>query len=120
MHLSPKLAPFKAAVLPLVSKGEMFEMAHEVFRDLKEEFNVFFDKSGSIGRRYSRQDEIGTPYCITVDGDSLKKKDVTIRDRDSTKQIRVRIVDVRRVLADLLNDRVLFEEAGKSVETRVK
>ncbi len=120
LRLSGKLAPYKAAVFPIMSKGEVYEMSREVFKDLKEEFNVFFDKSGSIGRRYSRQDEIGTPYCITIDGDSLKKKDVTIRDRDSTKQIRVKIKDLREVLRDLLDERILFDDAGKLVETRVK
>jgi glycyl-tRNA synthetase len=122
LHLSPRLAPFKAGVFPLIGKtgGEHLEMAREVFKDLKEEFNVFFDKSGSIGRRYARQDEIGTPYCITVDGDSLKGKDVTIRERDSTKQIRVKVKDLRRVIREFLEDKENFESAGKVVETRVK
>ncbi len=120
LHLSPKLAPYKASVMPIVSKGEIEEAAYELFRGLKEEFNVFYDKSGSIGRRYARQDEIGTPYCIAVDGDSLKDKSVTIRDRDSTKQIRVYIKDLAKVLRDLLADKVSFENAGKIVETRVK
>ena len=120
LSLSPKIAPFKAAVFPLISKGEVLEMSREVFKELKEEFNVFFDKSGSIGRRYARQDEIGTPYCITIDSDSLKKKDVTIRDRDSTKQIRVKSKDLLGVLRGLLSEREGFEGAGKIVETRVK
>lgn len=120
LHLHPKLAPYKAAVLPLVSKGEIFEIAREVYRELLEDFPILFDKSGSIGRRYARNDEIGTPYCVTFDEDSLKKKSVTIRDRDSTKQIRVKIDDLGKTLHDLVNDKVSFLEAGKEVETRVK
>ncbi len=120
LHLSPKIAPYKAAVMPVVSKGEIEEDAYELYKELKEEFNVFYDKSGSIGRRYSRQDEIGTPYCIAVDGQTIQDKTVTIRDRDSTRQIRVHIKDIIHVINDLLNDRVTFESAGKIVETRVK
>ncbi len=120
LHLHPKLSPYKAAILPIVSKGEIAEVAYEVFRDLKEDFNVLFDKSGSIGRRYSRNDEIGTPYCITIDEESLKKKTATIRDRDSTKQIRVKINDLKKVIDELVRDKIVFEDAGKIVETRVK
>lgn len=120
LHLHPRLAPYKAAILPIVSKGEVADVAYEIFKDMKEEFNVLFDKSGSIGRRYSRNDEIGTPYCITVDQDSLKDMSVTIRDRDSTKQIRVKIGDLKKVVGDLVKDKVTFERAGKIVETRIK
>ncbi len=120
LHLSPKLAPYKAGLFPLISKGEIFDLSRELFKDLKEEFNIVFDKSGSIGRRYARQDEIGTPYCITVDGDSLKDKAVTIRERDTTKQIRVEIKKLKETLAKLLKDEIAFEDAGKIVETRVK
>ena len=120
LHLSPKLAPYKAAVFPLMSKGEMYDMAYELFKSLKEECNVFFDKSGSIGRRYSRQDECGTPFCITVDDDSVKKKTVTLRDRDSTKQIVVKIEDLKDVLRKLVSEQIAFEDAGKLIETRVK
>lgn len=110
LHLSPKLSPYKAAVFPLVSKGEMYEEAYEVYKFLKEEFNVFFDKSGSIGRRYSRQDEVGTPYCITIDGDSLKEKDVTIRDRDSTNQKRVKVSELKEILRKLISEEISFDE----------
>lgn len=120
LHLDPLLAPYKAAVFALVSKGEMFELAREVYKSLEEEFNVLFDNSGSIGRRYARNDEAGTPYCITCDGDSLKDKSVTIRERDSTKQIRVKISGLRDVLRKLINDEISFEDAGEIVETRVK
>jgi len=120
LHLSPKLAPYKAAIFPLISKGEVLEVSREVYKDLKEEFNVLFDESGSIGRRYARNDEIGTPFCITVDESSLKGKSVTIRERDSTKQIKVKIEKLRSVLRDLINDDISFEDAGKAVVTRVK
>lgn len=120
LHLEPKLAPYKAAIFPLISKGEVFEVSREIYKDLLEEFNVFFDKSGSIGRRYSRQDEAGTPFCITVDESSIQDKSVTIRDRDTTRQIRVKISDLRNVIRDLVNDDVSFEDAGEVVKTRVK
>lgn len=81
---------------------------------------MFYDKSRSIGRRYSRQDEIGIPYYIAVDGNSLENKTVTIRDCDSAKQIRVNIGDLARILKDLLNDKISFENVGKSVDTRIK
>jgi glycyl-tRNA synthetase len=116
LHLDPKLAPYKAAVFPLVSKGEQFELAQEIYHELLEEFNVLFDKSGSIGRRYARNDEIGTPYCITIDGDSLDKKDVTIRDRDTTKQIRVKIKNLNETLRKLINGKIEFEKVGKLIK----
>lgn len=120
LHLNPKLAPYKAAVLPIV-KGEEYEkLSSDVLADLRKEFNVLYDKSGSIGRRYARNDEAGTPFCITIDEDSVKKKSVTVRDRDSTKQITVKIADLRATLRDLVNGDVKFEKAGKLVETRVK
>ena len=115
LHLEPKIAPFKAAVFPLISKGEVYEEAHEIYKDLLEEFNVFFDKSGSIGRRYARQDEIGTPFCITIDEQSLKDKSATIRERDTTEQIRVKISDLKNVLRKLINDDDNFEDLGKIV-----
>ncbi len=120
LHLNPKLAPYKAAILPLMSKGEVADISHEIFRELKEEWNVLFDKSGSIGRRYSRNDEVGTPYCIAVDQETIDKKTITIRDRDSTKQIRVKTKELMSVLRDLINDKVSFINAGKVVSTRVK
>ncbi len=109
----PKLSPIKAAVFPIV-KGPKFEkIAEEVVRNLRQEWNIFYDKSGSIGRRYARNDEIGTPFCITIDGDSLKNKDVTIRDRDTKKQIRVKIEELRDILRKLIEKTIKFEKAGK-------
>ena len=71
LKFHPRLAPIKAAVFPLVKKDGMPEKAEEIYRDLKRRFNVFYDEKGAIGRRYRRQDEAGTPFCITVDGQTL-------------------------------------------------
>ncbi len=96
LKLHPKLAPVKAAVFPLLSnKPGLVKLAKKIYEELKEEFNCFYDASGSIGRRYARMDEIGTPLCITVDFDSLKKKDATIRFRDTAKQVRVKIKNLK-------------------------
>jgi len=84
-------------------------------RNLKQDMNVIYDKSGSIGRRYARNDEIGTPYCITIDGDSPKKEDVTIRDRDTRKQIRVKISKLHKTLKELLDGKIKFEDAGRCI-----
>ncbi len=94
MKFHPKIAPIKAAVLPLVKKDGMPELAQEIYRALKKEMNVYYDEKSAIGRRYRRQDEAGTPFCITVDGQSLQDKTVTIRDRDSLEQRRVKVDDV--------------------------
>ncbi|MBX4196401.1 glycine--tRNA ligase [Candidatus Pacearchaeota archaeon] len=115
LHLSPRIAPYKAGVFPLISKGAVLEMSREVYRDLLDSFPVLFDKSGSIGRRYARNDEMGTPYCITIDEESLKDKSVTIRERDTTKQIRVKATTVKEILRKLIRDELEFEEAGKPV-----
>lgn len=94
LSLHPRLAPIKAAVFPLVKKDGMPEAAKDIYRALKQKFNVFYDEKGAVGRRYRRQDEAGTPYCITVDGETLTDKTVTIRDRDSLEQVRVKVDDV--------------------------
>jgi glycyl-tRNA synthetase len=94
MRFHPRLAPVKAAVFPLVNKDGMPEIATDLYRALKKELNVFYDDKGAVGRRYRRQDEAGTPYCITVDGQTLSDKTVTIRDRDTLEQRRVKIDDV--------------------------
>jgi glycyl-tRNA synthetase len=85
----PQIAPIKAAVLPLVKKDGMPELATEVYNDVRRHFPTFYDDSGAIGRRYRRMDEAGTPYCITIDGDSLSGRTVTVRHRDSMHQDRV-------------------------------
>jgi glycyl-tRNA synthetase len=90
LKLHPRLAPLKAAVFPLVNKDGMPEVAERIYRELKPHFAVFYDAKGSVGRRYARQDEAGTPYCITVDGQTLTDGTVTIRERDTLRQARVR------------------------------
>jgi len=98
LKFHPKLAPIKASVLPLVKDEKLQKIAKDIYKDLKENWFVTYDETSSIGRRYRRADEIGTPFCITVDFDSLKDKAVTIRDRDSMKQERVELIDVREWL----------------------
>lgn len=99
LALPPKLAPYKAAVFPLLAnKPQLVELAEKVYADLKRDFNIAWDDRGNIGKRYYAQDEIGTPFCITIDFDSLEKSDVTIRDRDSGEQTRVTIDSLRDLL----------------------
>ena len=102
LKLHPRLAPLKAAVFPLVKKDGMPEIAEKIYRDLKKRFNVFYDLNGSVGKRYARQDEVGTPYCITVDGETLSNGTVTFRDRDTLKQWRVKADDCVSELTNLL------------------
>ncbi len=115
LKLPKKLAPYKAAIFPLISKGPVLERAKEIYETLIEDFPINFDDSGSIGKRYARNDEIGTPYCITIDEESLKNKTATIRDRDTTKQIRVNILELSSILNNLIKEKVKFEKAGKLV-----
>ena len=96
LKLDPKIAPYKVAIFPLVKKDKLPEVAKKIFDKLKTKFNVFYDESGSVGRRYRRMDEIGTPFCITVDHDTLKDKSVTVRDRDTMKQDRIKIKDLEK------------------------
>jgi len=98
LRFKPQIAPYKAAVLPLMKKPELIKKADEVFDLLKGDYALDFDVTGSIGKRYRRQDEIGTPYCITIDFDTLKDKAVTVRDRDSMKQDRVKIKELKEYL----------------------
>lgn len=98
MRFHPRLAPLKAAVFPLVKKDGMPEMAKKIYLSLKQHFNVFYDEKGAVGRRYRRQDEAGTPYCITVDGQSLQDRTVTIRDRDTLEQHRISIDQCESVI----------------------
>ena len=92
LHLHPAIAPYKVAVLPLSKK--LSEKANEVYEKLAKKFMCDYDETGSIGKRYRREDEIGTPYCVTVDFDTLEDETVTIRDRDTMEQIRLKIDDV--------------------------
>jgi glycyl-tRNA synthetase len=98
LKLHPRLAPIKVAVLPLVRKDGQPELAHEVFELLRGQLQAEYDEGGSIGKRYRRQDEIGTPFCVTIDHQSLEDRTVTVRDRDSLEQERVAVDDLPAVL----------------------
>lgn len=98
MRIPAVLAPYKAAVLPLVKKDGLPELAHQIIADLKFDFNVAYDEKDAVGRRYRRQDAIGTPFCITVDHQSLEDHTVTIRHRDSMEQERIAISELKNVL----------------------
>jgi len=101
LRLNPNIAPIKVAVFPLLAnKPRLIEKARQIYDNLKEKFFVAFDDRGNIGKRYYAQDEAGTPYCVTVDFESLEKDDVTVRERDSMKQERIKIKDL---LAYFLN-----------------
>ncbi len=108
------LAPYSCAVLPLVKANkELVSISKNIFENLKKELNVFYDDSGSIGRRYARNDEVGIPYCITIDQESIKNNEVTVRERDTTNQIRVKISDLKEILHKLINKEIKFEKEGK-------
>ncbi len=94
MHFHPRIAPVTVAVLPLVKKDGIAEFASKLEKELRDDFVTFFDVSGAIGRRYRRMDEIGTPYCVTVDYESLEDNTVTLRFRDSMEQVRVPIAEL--------------------------
>ncbi len=98
LRFHPKLAPLKCAVFPLVNKDGLQDVAKKITDDLQSSFKVFYDESGAVGRRYRRQDECGTPYCVTVDYDTLKDNTVTIRDRDSMKQERINKDNVKQYI----------------------
>ena len=98
LHLHPALAPYKVAVLPLSKK--LSEKAEEVYAKLSKNFMCDYDEAGSIGKRYRREDEIGTPYCVTIDFDTLEDECVTIRDRDTMEQVRVKIDELESYIQD--------------------
>jgi glycyl-tRNA synthetase len=103
LKLHPRLAPVKAAVFPLSKKEPVSTVARGLYDEIKGDYRVFYDESGAIGRRYRRQDEAGTPFCVTVDFDTLDDKQVTIRDRDSMEQERVPMSEVRERLQKLIS-----------------
>ncbi len=104
LKLNPKLAPYKVAVFPLLAnKLELVKSARKIYDDLRKDFAVSWDDRGNIGKRYYSQDEIGTPFCVTVDFQTLEDDTVTIRDRDTMKQERIKIVDLPQYLFKLLN-----------------
>lgn len=99
LKLHPRLAPYKAAVFPLLAnKPDLIDLAKKIYNDLRKDFMIAFDDRGNIGKRYHSQDEIGTPWCITVDFHSLEKNDVTVRDRDTIEQKRVKIKELKNYL----------------------
>lgn len=103
LKLDPKLAPFKVAVFPLLAnKPELIKLARQTFGNLAKKYATAWDDNGNIGKRYRRQDEAGTPWCVTVDFDSLKNKDVTVRDRDTMKQERIKIAKLLSYFEDKL------------------
>ncbi len=103
LNLSKQLAPVKIAVFPLLkNKPELVEKAKQIFQDLKKHFVCQYDESGSIGRRYRRQDEIGTPFCVTIDFDTLKDNTVTVRDRMTMKQERIKIESLKEYICDTI------------------
>ena len=89
LKFHPSMAPIKVALFPLVKKDGMPELAHAIEKDLSGDFNTFYDEKGAIGRRYRRMDEVGTPFCVTVDGETQEAGTVTIRERDSMEQVRI-------------------------------
>lgn len=99
----PDLAPYTVGVFPLVNKNGLQEKAEEIFRMLKKHFDVFYDDKGSIGKRYARADEVGTPFCITIDYDTKENGTVTVRNRDTTKQDRVKIEDLVKIIQQLIH-----------------
>ncbi|NOZ61736.1 MAG: glycine--tRNA ligase [Calditrichaeota bacterium] len=104
LHLDPKIAPIKAAIFPLVKRDGMPELAMKIYDMLRPYYMVMYDQGGAVGRRYRRQDEIGTPFGITVDAQSLEDQTVTIRDRDTMQQQRVAIDKIK----DFLDEKILF------------
>lgn len=120
LKLPAFLAPVKAAVFPIVKTDDkLVKLSRGVFNELKKEWNVSYDDSGSLGRRYSRADEIGTPMCVAFDDQSLKDNTATVRDRDTTEQVRVKISELKEIMRRVINGEDLFK-FGKKVDTRVK
>ena len=103
LKFDKRLAPVKVAVLPLSKKEELQKGAKDIWNNLKLSFMTEYDETQSIGKRYRRQDEIGTPFCVTVDFDSLTDNSVTVRDRDTMKQERIKIEELEKCLKDKLN-----------------
>ena len=110
LKLPPVLAPIKACVMPLVKKDGLPEKAREIMNNLKFDFKCSYDEKDSIGKRYRRQDAIGTPFCITVDHQTLEDNCVTIRYRDTMLQERVEIDKLHSIIADAVNMKNLFKK----------
>lgn len=110
LHLPPALAPIKLAILPLVKKDGLPEKARQIIDELRFDFKCQYDEKDSIGKRYRRQDAIGTPFCATVDHDTLEDNSVTVRDRDSMEQIRVPIEELRSLISDKVDLKQLLRK----------
>ncbi len=102
LKLNPKIAPVTVAVFPLVNKDGMPEAAEKIFKDVQKHFKATYDTAGAIGRRYRRQDEVGTPFCITIDGQTAEDQTVTVRERDTMLQDRVAVTEINRYINDKL------------------
>ena len=113
LRLPACIAPVKLAVLPLVKKDGLPEKAREIMDDLRFEFNCQYDEKDSIGKRYRRQDAIGTPYCITIDHDTLEDGCVTLRDRDTMAQERIPIARLREIVSEKVSMKPLFKQIHK-------
>ena len=103
MRLSPRISPIKAAVFPLVKKDGMPEYAKKVYQELKKKFKVFYDEGGAVGRRYARMDEAGCPFCVTVDGQTLEDDTMTVRNRDTMEQVRMKTPELIAFMDEQIN-----------------
>jgi glycyl-tRNA synthetase len=110
LDIHPALAPVKAAIFPLVKKDGLPEIGQKIFNDLKFDFNLIYEDSASIGKRYTRQDLIGTPYCIAVDHQTREDETVTIRDRNSTRQVRVHVSELRNEIEKKVSFRNILNQ----------
>jgi glycyl-tRNA synthetase len=110
LKFHPALAPVKAAIFPLVKKDGLPEIGRKIFEDLKYDFNLIYEDSQSIGKRYTRQDLIGTPFCIAVDHQTKEDETVTIRHRDTMEQERVKIKDLKSVIEKEVSIKNIFNE----------
>jgi glycyl-tRNA synthetase len=107
------ISPFDVAIYPLIKKKDLPELSKKLFKDLRKDFKVFYDESGSIGRRYRRQDEVGTNYGITIDFDTIENKTITLRERDSMQQIVIKLDDAKETLKNLIEGKIEFKKTGK-------
>jgi glycyl-tRNA synthetase len=103
LKLANHLAPIKVAFLPLMKKPELEEVSRKIFKNIGSLYKAEYDNAGTIGKRYRRQDEVGTPYCVTIDYDTLKDQTVTVRHRDSMNQERIGLDNLPRFFADKFN-----------------
>jgi glycyl-tRNA synthetase len=104
LRFHPRIAPMTLGVFPLVKKDGLAELAKKLSDELAEEFRTFYDESGAIGRRYRRQDEVGTPFCVTVDYQTKEDQTVTVRFRDSMEQVRVKIPEISATVRKAIKD----------------